>query len=202
MNRFIISTIFVFLFVPSGFAVERSLLARVTVYWASGGGGSDHWTRQHKCATGARLRTGHCAVDPRHIPYGSKVVLPDGPLVAVDTGSAVRSRKAARYSGRTSSERNAIVIDRFFETKRQALSWANAHPQFMNVRVVLPGSQAIAKGSTRFVANNSPVTFQPPAQGTVTNSPPRVINQSPAPAGRLVASNTTTVRNPLTRIGR
>src|SRR5215469_8296134 len=101
---------------------SNSLLARVTVYWARGGRGSDRYTRQHKSATGQRLQQGHCAVDPRRIPYGSKVVLPDGTaLSAVDTGSAVRNRKAARKSGHTINERNAIVIDKFFETKQQAL---------------------------------------------------------------------------------
>lgn len=118
---------------------EQSVLARITVYWASGGGGSDRWTRQHQSAIGARLRAGHCAVDPRRIPYGSKVTLPDGPLLAVDTGSAVVSRKAARRSGRTALERNAIVIDRFFETKRQALNWASRNPSFMLVQVSPPG---------------------------------------------------------------
>ena len=118
---------------------EQSVLARITVYWASGGGGSDHWTRQHRSATGARLRSGHCAVDPRRIPYGSKVTLPDGPLLAVDTGSAVVSRKAARRSGRTALERNAIVVDRFFETKRQALNWTSRNPSFMLVQVSPPG---------------------------------------------------------------
>lgn len=119
---------------------KQPILARITVYWASGGGGSDRWTRQHQSAIGARLRTGHCAVDPRRIPYGSKVTLPDGPLLAVDTGSAVVSRKAARRSGRTALERNAIVIDRFFETKRQALNWASRNPSFMLVQVSPPGS--------------------------------------------------------------
>lgn len=123
-------------------AGERSVLARITVYWASGGGGSDRWTRQHQSAIGARLRAGHCAVDPRRIPYGSKVTLPDGPLLAVDTGSAVVSRKAARRSGRTALERNAIVIDRFFETKRQALNWASRNPSFMLVQVSPPGSRS------------------------------------------------------------
>lgn len=117
----------------------QSVLARITVYWASGGGGSDRWTRQHICSTGARLRAGHCAVDPRRIPYGSRVTLPDGPLLAVDTGSAVVSRKAARRSGRTALERNAIVVDRFFETKRQALNWASRNPSFMLVQVSPPG---------------------------------------------------------------
>src|SRR5256885_9310292 len=63
---------------PYASAKNDSFLARITVYWASGGGGSDSYTRAHRCATGARLRTGHCAVDPRHIPFGSRVILPTG----------------------------------------------------------------------------------------------------------------------------
>jgi len=139
MKRFTIVIGLLLFLSPSVFAFEQSLLARVTVYWASGGRGSDRWSRRHICATGARLRPGHCAVDPRRIPYGSRVTLPDGTLLAVDTGSAVVSRKAARRSGRTALERNALVIDRFFETKQQALSWANRNPYFMLVRVSPPG---------------------------------------------------------------
>lgn len=138
MKRLVIAVGLVLLLGPTVLAREQSLLARVTVYWASGGGGSDRWSRQHICSTGARLRAGHCAVDPRRIPYGSKVTLPDGPLLAVDTGSAVVSRKAARRAGRTALERSALVIDRFFETKQQALSWANRNPYFMFVRVSPP----------------------------------------------------------------
>ncbi|OLE96866.1 MAG: hypothetical protein AUG75_15085 [Cyanobacteria bacterium 13_1_20CM_4_61_6] len=59
-------------------------------------------------------------------------------MIAVDTGSAVRSRKAARLSGRNPVERSAIVIDRFFETKQQALAWARRNPYFMFVRVSPP----------------------------------------------------------------
>jgi 3D (Asp-Asp-Asp) domain-containing protein len=140
MKRFITMLGFVLLLAPTAPASEQSLLARVTVYWASGGGGSDRYTRQHKCATGTRLRSGHCAVDPRKIPYGSQVVFPDRTsLVAVDTGSAVISRKAARRGGRTVYEKSAVVVDRFFETKRQALSWAQQNPSFMTVRVIPPG---------------------------------------------------------------
>ena len=139
MKRFIITIGLVLPLVCSASAHEQSLLARVTVYWASGGGGSDHYTRQHKCATGTRLQPGHCAVDPRKIPYGSRVIFPDRTsLVAVDTGSAVVSRKAARRGGRTAYEKGAIVVDRFFETKRQALSWARQNPSFMTVRVIPP----------------------------------------------------------------
>lgn len=139
MKRFLtVLGLAVLLSPAAAFAREQSMLARVTVYWASGGGGSDYWTRRHICSTGARLRAGHCAVDPRRIPYGSKVILPDATLLAVDTGSAVRSRKAARRSGRNALERNALVVDRFFETKQQALGWAKRNPYFMLVRVSPP----------------------------------------------------------------
>jgi 3D (Asp-Asp-Asp) domain-containing protein len=135
---------------PAKSSNAKSLLARVTVYWASGGKGSDRYTRRHKTATGCRLQSGHCAVDPRHIPYGSQVVLADGTkLAAVDTGSAVRNRKAARKSGHTLQERNAIVIDRFFETKRQALTWAKTHPLFMPVRVLAPPAKKYVLASNR-----------------------------------------------------
>src|SRR6202171_4980230 len=138
MKRFLIAVGLVLLFAPAVLAREQSILARVTVYWASGGGGSDRWTRRHICSTGARLQAGHCAVDPRRIPYGSRVTLPDSTLLAVDTGSAVVSRKAARRSGRTALERSALVVDRFFETKQQALSWARRNPYFMFVRISPP----------------------------------------------------------------
>jgi 3D (Asp-Asp-Asp) domain-containing protein len=140
LKRFLITVGLVLPLAPAAFAGEQSLLARVTVYWASGGRGSDQWTRRHVCATGVRLAAGHCAVDPRRIPYGSRVTLPDATLIAVDTGAAVVSRKAARRLGRTAVEKNALVIDRFFETKQQALSWARRNPYFMSVRVSSPDS--------------------------------------------------------------
>ncbi len=161
MKRFVIAVGLVLLLGPTVFAREQSLLARVTVYWASGGGGSDRWSRRHICSTGARLRAGHCAVDPRRIPYGSKVTLPDGPLLAVDTGSAVVSRKAARRSGRTELERNALVIDRFFETKQQALGWANRNPYFMLVRVSSPDFRPPPIPRTQRVAPVLPLSFRP-----------------------------------------
>src|SRR3981081_1510489 len=150
MKRLTISRGLIALLAPPVFAKNDSMLARVTVYWARGGSGSDRWSRQHKCSTGARLREGHCAVDPRRIPYGSQVKLPDGTaLAAVDTGSAVRNRKAARLSGRTINERSAIVVDRFFETQRQAMVWANRNPQFMTVRVVSADTRLTAQRPAR-----------------------------------------------------
>jgi 3D (Asp-Asp-Asp) domain-containing protein len=115
------------------FAREESILARVTSYWA--GEGSNY------ASTGERLRAGHCAVDPNRIPYGSKIVFADGVCTAVDTGSAVVNRKAARLCGRTASQLKAIVVDRFFETKREAVAWTNAHSEFMTLQIVPPGSR-------------------------------------------------------------
>jgi 3D (Asp-Asp-Asp) domain-containing protein len=111
---------------------EESILARVTSYWPSEG--------SKFASTGRRLHSGHCAVDPKRIPYGSKVIFPDRACTAVDTGPAVISRKAARACAQTARQFKAIVVDRFFETKREAMAWTNAHPEFMTLHVVPPGS--------------------------------------------------------------
>lgn len=185
---------------PNGFARNvpqpNSLLARITVYWARGGRGSDRYTRQHKSATGQRLQQGHCAVDPRKIPYGSKVILPDGTaLNAVDTGTAVLNRKAARKSGHTINERNAIVIDKFFETKSQALMWANSNPPFVNVKVVPPNAPTVAKPN---ITNGQPIAL------TTTPTPRRIPSAQLAPQNRIASNGptSTTIRNPLGRLGR
>jgi 3D (Asp-Asp-Asp) domain-containing protein len=118
------------------FAREEAVLARVTSYWANEGASGIY------ASTGRRLCAGHCAVDPKLIPYGSKVVFPDRACTAVDTGPAVISRKAARLCGRTANQLKAIVVDRFFETKREAMAWTNAHAEFMTLQVVPPGSHS------------------------------------------------------------
>jgi 3D (Asp-Asp-Asp) domain-containing protein len=188
---------------PSGFAVQNpknnSLLARVTVYWAGGGRGADYYSRQHKSSTGTRLRVGHCAVDPRKIPYGSRVVMPDGStLAAVDTGSAVRNRKAARRSGRSVNERNALVIDKFFETRQQALAWANSNPPFVSVKVVPPTAPAVANTN---ITNSRPIALTRPTAvksgGGASVGAMTVASNTPAtgPTGGII-------RNPLGRLGR
>jgi 3D (Asp-Asp-Asp) domain-containing protein len=118
----------------TAFASQDSVLARVTCYWAGEG--------PKYASTGRRLRAGHCAVDPKQIPYGSKIVFPDQTCTAVDTGPAVVTRRAARLCGRTANQLKAIVVDRFFETKREAISWMNAHPHFMKLQIVRPESHA------------------------------------------------------------
>ena len=138
-TKFLLTTIgFAFLFAASAFASEESLLARITVYWPGEG-------QLRACSNGARLRAGHCAVDPKRIPFGSRVLFPDATCTAVDSGPAVVSRKAARVTGRTVLQRSAIVIDRFFESKEAALCWESRHPHFMTVQVVPPGSRNESK---------------------------------------------------------
>ena len=147
-TRFLLTTIgFAFLFAATAFASEQSLLARITVYWPGEG-------QLRACSNGARLRAGHVAVDPKRIPFGSHVLFPDAACIAVDSGPAVVSRKAARAVGHTASQRNAVVIDRFFESKEAALSWERSHPHFMTVRVVSPGSGNEAKESSPEVAKS------------------------------------------------
>ena len=147
-------------------AVEQSVLARVTVYWKGESYERASWN-------GVRLRTGHCAVDPNKIPYGSKVIFPDAACVAVDTGTDVVNRKAARLSGRNAAQRSALVIDRYFETRQEALFWTRQHPPFMTVQVQPPESrrahaarfQATAKiEPPRMALATAPLALQPPPQ--------------------------------------
>ena len=141
-NLFIVVGVIVVL-TSNAFASEQSMLARITVYWGGEGSGSRaSWN-------GARLRPGHCAVDPKRIPYGSKVLFPDAACLAVDTGPAVVSRTAAKRCARTAPQRSAIVVDRYFETKKEALSWAARYPHYMTVRVVPRNSRSASAERTR-----------------------------------------------------
>ena len=106
-------------------------LARLTAYWCSEG---DYNTRHRISATGIRLHSGHCAVDPSVIPYGSVVKIDGlGTYLAVDTGTAVVSRKAARKSGHSRTERHALVIDLFFEDRQDGERFAAQGPKFATI---------------------------------------------------------------------
>lgn len=112
----------------------KTTLARITTYWPN----EDRYTRHHKSATGERLHEGSAAVDPRAIPYGSRILLADGALTADDTGRDVRNRKAARLSGRTPEEKQALVVDLFFENKSRAMRWASSHDLFQKLQIIEP----------------------------------------------------------------
>lgn len=106
-------------------------LARLTAYWAGEG---DYYTGRGQSATGVRLHDGHCAVDPHIIPYGSVVEISGlGSYLAVDTGSAVISREAARATGHNAAERGALVVDIYFESRRDGERFAASGPKFATV---------------------------------------------------------------------
>lgn len=89
----------------------KKMKVRVTAYWV----GQDEWTNKLQSSTGQRLISGRsCAVDPRVIPYGSTVVIGNREFKAIDTGTAVVTRKASRGT--------LPVVDLFFKTERQAMA--------------------------------------------------------------------------------
>lgn len=99
---------------------KKTFLARITAYWP----GEDYWTSKRKSSTGERLQHKvSAAVDPKIIPYGSTIEIPDLglKLKACDTGSAVKSRKASRKNGRYEP-----VIDIFFNSRREAKNFLNS----------------------------------------------------------------------------
>jgi len=114
----------------SSLNTNQGRLARITAYWP----GEDHYTNHKLSATGLRLRNGYCAVDSSIIPYGSVVEIPGvGDYVAVDTGTAVISRKAAKESGHNRQERNALVIDLYFASRRAGELFSREGPKFAMV---------------------------------------------------------------------
>ncbi len=146
--KILFPVVIVIAFAGQAFAAERTVLARVTTYWRSEGCGlRASWN-------GARLHNGHCAVDPTKIPYGSKVIFPDTVCTAVDTGPDVVNRKAAKSCARSSTQRSALVIDRFFETREQAMGWQRSNPQFLSVRIVSANDKGRTVGAA---AVKSPV---------------------------------------------
>ena len=117
-------------------ATAQGRLARITAYWP----GEDYYTSHRRSATGVRLRDGYCAVDSRIIPYGSVVTIPGvGQYIAVDTGTAVITRKAAKESGHNAEERSALVIDLFFASRRAGELFTREGPKFAMIAWQLGG---------------------------------------------------------------
>lgn len=108
---------------------QHEMRVRITAYWRD----SDKWTRKGKTANGSQAK--HmvtAAVDPKIIPYGSKICLNTNPplqLVAEDTGSAVKSRKASRKTG------GQPVVDIYFNKKSQATSFIKNNPEIVIAQI-------------------------------------------------------------------
>src|SRR6201996_7077983 len=127
--------------------VAGGRLARVTAYWPSEG---DYYSRHGVASTGVRLHDGHCAVDPNIIPYGSVVALEGiGTFLAVDTGTAVVERTAAREGGHTYAQKHALVIDLFFASRRQGEAFAASAAKWAAVSWWAPGQKTSEAKSAR-----------------------------------------------------
>lgn len=116
-------------FIPTARDDVKVLTVRLTAYW-SRGGDTDSDSRKCRSSTGYTLRQGDSiAVDPRIIPYGTDVIIPNVGLVkAVDTGTAVKDK--------TASGGKLPVIDVFFVNKKDALKFANTYPKIVKVAVL------------------------------------------------------------------
>lgn len=133
-------------------SLQRSskIIARSTSYHATEPG-SDSGTIRGKTATSVPIKTalskgmGIVAVDPNKIPYGSLVITPNRQVyVALDTGSDVISRKAARELARkknipqSNQLAQAPVLD-FYSTKQVGGYW----DYFLVIRYEGPSFKAL-----------------------------------------------------------
>jgi len=103
---------------------------RLTVYWKA----EDGWTRRGFTSTGEPLVSYKTiAADPRDFPYYTKINIPEIGIsgVVVDTGSALRTRKAAKKMGK-----NVPVLDLYIEKKKEALDFIKGKPYFVDVEVI------------------------------------------------------------------
>lgn len=127
-------------------------LARITFYSSDRGSGGPI------ASTGVRLQEGkHVAVDPSIIPYGSTVNIPGlGSRKAVDCGSAVTARTAARKAaGGNKLKAKAIVIDVFVAKQSTLRRMANTFPMFVDVTWQSNTTKAASK-SRRMASTDAP----------------------------------------------
>ena len=107
---------------------KKEIKVRLTTYWAKGGD-TDGWSANRQSSTGVRLKPNvSVAVDPRVIPYFSRLYIPNlGFRYAHDTGTAVIRKKASggKYP----------VVDIFFLHKKDAERFANNNPKIVKVKV-------------------------------------------------------------------
>jgi 3D (Asp-Asp-Asp) domain-containing protein len=108
-----------FLFAPIVGAKEYT--ARVTYYW----------THHNTTSTGIKPQAGKTiAVDPKIIPYGSKVIIPQmgKTYIAQNTGPAVVSKKASKGKN--------IVVDIYCKTKAEADAYIKKYPMYMKIKII------------------------------------------------------------------
>ena len=107
---------------------KKEIKVRLTAYWARGSD-TDSWSAKRQSSTGATLKPNRSvAVDPRIIPYFSKLYIPNlGFRFAHDTGTDVIRKKA--------SHGKYPVVDIFFMTEKEAMRFVNNNPKIVKVAI-------------------------------------------------------------------
>jgi len=107
---------------------KKEIKVRLTAYWAKGSD-TDSWSAKRQSSTGATLKPNKSvAVDPKIIPYFSKLYIPHlGFRFAHDTGTDVIRKKA--------SHGKYPVVDIFFMTEKEAMRFVNNNPKIVKVAV-------------------------------------------------------------------
>ena len=107
---------------------KKEIKVRLTAYWAKGSG-TDSWSEKRQSSTGATLKPNKSvAVDPRIIPYFSKLYIPNlGFRFAHDTGTDVIRKKA--------SHGKYPIVDIFFMTEKEAMRFVNNNPKIVKIAV-------------------------------------------------------------------
>lgn len=107
---------------------KKEIKVRLTAYWARGSD-TDSWSAKRQSSTGATLKPNRSvAVDPRIIPYFSKLYIPNlGFRFAHDTGTDVIRKKA--------SHGQYPVVDIFFMTEKEAMRFVNNNPKVVKVAI-------------------------------------------------------------------
>ncbi len=107
---------------------KKEIKVRLTAYWARGSG-TDSWSAKRQSSTGATLKPNKSvAVDPRIIPYFSKLYIPNlGFRFAHDTGTDVIRKKA--------SHGKYPIVDIFFMTEKEAMRFVNNNPKIVKIAV-------------------------------------------------------------------
>jgi 3D (Asp-Asp-Asp) domain-containing protein len=107
---------------------KKEIKVRLTAYWAKGSD-TDSDTARRRSSTGATLKPNKSvAVDPRIIPYFSRLYIPNlGFRFAHDTGTDVIRKKA--------SHGKYPIVDIFFMTEKEAMRFVNNNPKIVKIAV-------------------------------------------------------------------
>ena len=107
---------------------KKEIKVRLTAYWARGSD-TDSDTAKRRSSTGATLKPNKSvAVDPKIIPYFSRLYIPNlGFRIAHDTGTDVIRKRA--------SHGKYPVVDIFFMTEKEAMRFVNNNPKIVKVAV-------------------------------------------------------------------